>query len=292
MLNIEIKTEKKGKTQTYPAQLPQTWQEYISMGFDAHAALQTMLSFSDIAAKVRLLRTILKLPKRIFNALPDDDIAALILQIESLSLDASPEPIITEFTYNHTLYILPLARFENGSALEFAIADDCFKKATETADETALLELCATLCRPQNPDKAATIIASDRRIALKSRGEVQHRAETFNNLDPSVQVAVFLYFAGVKKYIFDMYGGAIFTQPEPELDLSGNPTTEPTESTPTPEELFGWWGIFMELAENPKNLSSIHAMNFHELCLWLVRKKLQADKMKQLTTTPTFKNEE
>ena len=292
MIKIEVKTEKKGKTQTYTAELPQTWQEYIQRGFDARAALQTMLSYTDIAAKVRLLRTIMKLPTRIFNAIADQDIAALILQIESLSLDASPEPIITEFTHNNTLYILPLAHFENGTALEFAIADDCFKKATENADDTALLELCATLCRPRNPDKAATIIAGDRRIPLKSRGEVQHRAQNFKTLDPSVQVAVFLYFAGVKKYIFDLYGAAIFTQPEPDLDISGNPTTETTETTPTAEELFGWWGIFMELAENPKNLPSIHAMNFHDLCLWLVRKKLQADKMKQLTTTPTFKNEE
>lgn len=281
MIKIEITAYKKGKTATYTVSLPQSWQELTAMGFDPYATLKILLSTPGVSAKVQLLQTLMKLPRRIFNNIADDDMAALVLLLECLTLDASPDPRIVEFTHLDTLYILPLARFENGTALEFAIADDCFKKITSTPDENALLQLCATLCRPQNPDHAQAVIAGDRRIPLKSRGEVLHRAQAFKTLDPSVQVAVFLYFAGVKKYIFDLYGAAIFTRPEEETDLDGNPTA-PADAPQSAEELFGWWGIFMELAENPKNMPAIHHMNFHDLCLWLVRKKIQADKMKNL----------
>jgi hypothetical protein len=214
MLTFNIIIAKKGREKTKQYQLPQSWEEYKNMGLDTLEALQTILTYPNTVAKLKILKNTLKLPKATFNRLSDTDLAAIIAQLDWMTLDATPEPFVTEFIHNETTYILPRSRFENGTALEYAIAEDYFKKITPDNDEVALINLCATLCREKTKDTATAISAGDHRIPLTSRGEVEHRAEAFKTLDPYIQVAVFLYFSGVKKFIFDTYGQAIFAQPE------------------------------------------------------------------------------
>ena len=292
-LIFNINVEKQGKKpKIYPCDLPQSWQEYLAQGHDGRKALEILLIQPETTAKLTILRGILKnVPKAVFFGITDVEITALVAHLNWLQPDASPMPILTEFVHEGIHYHLPKARFENGTALEFALSDDYFKKivqagGTEQA-EKQLLALVATLCREADTNPQAAILKGDIRTPLNSRSEVENRAKQLVKLDQTVQVAVFLYFAGVKKYIADLYGTHIFAPKEEDEDE----TNETQNQTPAANaEPFGWWGVFMELAENPINLPKIHEMNFHTLCIWLMRQKLQADRMKQLFETPKFKN--
>lgn len=273
MLTFNINIEKRGKETIYPRTLPQSWAELVAQKHDAFAILKLLLALPEVEAKVKALKMILNLPKATFLILTDEIIADLVAKLDWLKPDISPIPLFPSFTHDQVCYHLPKANFENGTALEFALADDYFKKAAE-GNEAALINLVATLCRPERTDTQAAITSGDIRTPLNSRSEAEYRGVQLAQLDPSVQVAVFLYFAGCKKYINDLYGGTLFVKNEEEED----PNAETTQSS---GEIFGWWGIFMELAENPINEDKIHQKNFHSLCIWLVRQKIQADKMRQ-----------
>jgi hypothetical protein len=296
MIKVQLTVSKRRRDIIKIIELPETWQEYSGQGFDTMSAIRLLLTLSPTVAKVQILRGILQkqgIPNTLFLAMSDDNIADLVVPLAWMQPDASPIPLFPDFIHKGITYILPTERFENGSALEFALADDFFKKAVEQDDkerQAYLLKLVATLCREEKSDTDAIIASGDRRQVLHSRAEVEHRATKLNALDEAIQVAIFLYFAGVKKYIFDLYGKYIFTIPDE--DESDETNTEETPAANAQAESFGWWGIFMELAQNLIHLDQIHQRNFHELCLWLVRSKMQQDRMRSLITPPTFKDNE
>ena len=278
MLLFNINVNRKGKETDYPRNLPESWAEFIAQKHDALAALKLLLTLPETIAKIKILETILALPKSIFKALPDELVVDLVSKLDWLKPDISPIALLSHFDHQNVRYHLPKDNFQNGTALEFALADDYFKKASE-GDESALLNLIATLCRPERTDKQAAITAGDLREPLNSRSEVEYRAAQLAQLDPSLQVAVYLYFAGCKKYISDLYGSYIFAKnEETEEEIEASQETQAQNAEP-----FGWWGVFMELAQNPINEDRIHQKNFHSLCVWLVRQKHQADKMRQAT---------
>lgn len=285
MLYFRLNITKKGVQSHKDCTLPQSWEEVINNSLDAIGTLRTLLTQKESAAKVKILRGWLNLPKSLFNALPDEVVNSLIATLDWLKPDTLAIPFMPSFEYNKTIYHLPKANFQNGSALEFALSDDFFKKAAESDDSDALIRLTATLCRPSRTDEAAAMQAGDQRVPLVSRSEVEHRAHQLKGLDPTIQTSLFLYFAGVKHYISTLYGKHLFQETdegdeEQETDSSAN------------AEPFGWWGIFMEVAQSPIHLSTIHNMNFHTLCVWLVRNKILADRMRQLVTKPTFKEDD
>jgi hypothetical protein len=285
MFEIELTINKKDKEQIKHIHIPQSWLEYIEQGHDARHALQLLLTQPELKAKLTLLKGILKLPKALFKALEDSDVAAMLSILDWLKPDASPIAIIPEFTHKGITYYAPSHKFENGTALEFALAEEYFKKCVENPDDKALLDLTAVIYLPSPiPDHSSPITQKRKLI---DREGVKHYAQIFQEIDSIIPIAAFLYFAGVKKYIHDTYGAFIFEQPE---ETDETPTTNNQQPT-TNAEPFGWWGIFMELAQNPINIDAIHQMNFHALCVWLVRSKINSDKMKQLFEKPTFKNQ-
>lgn len=288
-----IRFTEKNKTVLYPIVLPESWEEFLQGGNDGIKTLDALLKKPVDTAQTDILRGLLSLPKKVFNQLADEDIALFLSYLAWLRPDASPFPMFPNFTHKGKIYHLPKPKLENARAREFELADSYFNKAVEEKDpktaEKHLIDLVATLCREENPNPESSIERSDVRIPLVSRADVERRAFALDGLSDTVQVAVFLYFMGCKKYISDLYGSHIFAMPEPDdTDTEGVQNEVDTRST----EPFGWTGVFMELAENPVNLPTIYDMNIHTLCVWLMRRKLQNDRIREQTTAPTFKNTE
>jgi hypothetical protein len=290
-------TNSLGKTHTYPVRLPESWTEFLALKHDGRKALDTLINNPVDVAQFILLRGLLKLPKTVFNALPDAKITLFLSHLTWLRPDASPVPMFPKFTYRGKTFHLPKPKLENGRAQEFELADNCFNKILAESDpksaENLLITLVATLCREENPNTEAVIERGDIRLPLVGRSDVSRRSEFLAGLPETVQVAVFLYFAGCKKYIFDLYGNHIFAQNEADdPDTEGDFKNEKEAPDPRTVEPFGWMGVFMELAENPVNLPQIYDMNIHTLCVWLMRKKIQNDRIREQNTPPTFKNSE
>lgn len=285
LLTLRLTVTKKGKETQYVRSLPTSWEEVIQGKYDPIGTLKTLLSQNEAAAKLKILRGWLRLSKVVFKALPNNIIEDITATLDWLKADALTMPLITSFRHKNIQYFLPIANFENGSALEFALSDDYFKKIAESNDPEALLKLVATLCRPAEKDKKTIIQSGDVRVPLVSRPEAEHRALALEGLDDGIQMSVFLYFAGIKKYIGELYGRHLFDQKDDEESENEESDNTPSQNA----EPLGWWGIFMEMAENPINLPKIHATNFHTLCVWLVRNKILGDRMRALVTRPTFK---
>jgi hypothetical protein len=192
-----------------------------------------------------------------------DDQCALYEALAWMALNPSATPAVRSFAHRGIAYHLPEENFRNGRAIEYPLADEFYTKFLETNNESDLLKLTATLCR-----EAKDTIAQegDIRVPLTTRSEIEQRAARMKGLPVEYQMATLLYFSGVKALVHKTYGKVLFEQE--------------TEGEDVPQKkgsLFGWWGIYMDLAENITNLDKVYQMNFHTVCLMLVKKKKDAD---------------
>ena len=284
MTDFNIVIESGRKTKRYALSVPSSWQEYKEKGYDTHFAIGLLTSKPLVVAQTAILFAILQkqgLKTAIIQQLDPYTIAQILAQCQFLKPSMSTTAHIEHFTHRGIVYHFPSPQFGNGTALEFALADEFFLKIGEDAKtaEDALRLLTATLCREDINNETEAIKRGDKRIPLVSRPEVVHRAALFTDLDPVVLTCAFLYFAGCKKYINDNYGTHLFAQKSAED--TENEADEQEEEEAENAEPLGWWGVFMELAGQPTNLDTIHNMNFHTLCLWLVRQKMVTSRMRQ-----------
>jgi hypothetical protein len=267
---ITITVPKKGikKTKEYSRSLYASWSELKSDTGRLLTSLRFILKNNDpITAKVLLLREWLKLPKSVFNALTDEQITALVGLLDWVVLTPDAVPLVEKFEHNGVEYHLPKAKFQNGAALEFPIADDYLKYFTDGSDESLLL-LVATLCREAKFSIQEAAQSGDIRVELHNRTEIQARAEKLKTLPDEIKISVLLYFMGVKAYVSQLYAEHLFQSNEPEGDESQSPT-------PNPQSDLGWWGLYMDVAESRVfgDYEKVLQTNFHTICAFLVKKR-------------------
>src|SRR5690606_26772363 len=144
-------------------------------------------------------------------------------------------------------------------------------------------------CREENPDTAAALRRGDKRTLLNSREEAEARAERLAGLEPYLQFAVLLYFAGLKEYIYKTYKAWLFEDDdddiEEEKDGDEEDDDEPVQREAAPAQPdFGWWGIYQEAAEAGLfgRLDQVYQASFHDVAMWLVRQRIKADETRRL----------
>lgn len=176
------------------------------------------------------------------------------------------------------IYHLPKGKIENWSCFEFYAADGYYNEFQENLEPFDLNRLVATLAREEDEDKKAAIERDDIRIPLKSRTEIELRAQKMHSLDPALKLYVLYFFSGCKKWLFETFGEILFEQPDTDED--GN-VIEGSESDGNP---LGWLGLFQKAAETNVfgTLDDVlYKTKFLDFCTWLVAKKLEHDKMMQ-----------
>lgn len=232
-----------------------------------------LLSAPEHVAQVAALREILRLPKAAFLGLDAMDIQAMLDAMPWLRMAESAEPILAEFRHRGQMYYAPKSHGLNLVGLEYPIADEAFNQYLASGKKDDLNLLVGTLYREPNPNSEAAISRGDVRIPLLSRWEAEARAIRIAGVDDTVKIAALLYFAGVKKYVHQAYGQHLFEQPEE--DEEGNPIPATTPS-------LGWWGVYFNLAtDGPfgRNVEEVYQTSFHDICLYLVERKRQQDKI-------------
>lgn len=207
--------------------------------------------------------------------LPADDLICLTGQLKWATLQPSAEPIVEKFTHCGVTYFFPKKDFANGAAIEYPIADDFYKKYSESeteADRVKFLTLLvATICREENPDHAQKITRGDERIPLNSIDEAKHRAVALENVQVGVLIAAKLYFEGVKLLVFQTYGEWLF------------PKGEKNEAEEDNRTEMGWWTAFLDVAASGPfgNLEKVYQTRFHVVALWMSRNQKRRNDLQQ-----------
>lgn len=201
------------------------------------------------------MRRLTGLSRREWRQLSEEQLATLALGLDWLELRACARPLRESLRRGLTSYYLPAEKFADGTAVEFAMADECFQQFLD-GDEDAPLRLLAVIARPHRRGK---------RIPVTDWDEVDHRLRRFRGLPPEWTLQAVMYWAGVKEYVHATYGEWLFRQPDDD---------EQEDHTPTGPN-FGWWGILMNIAEGGPfgSLEKVHQRNFHEVCIYLVQKE-------------------
>jgi hypothetical protein len=231
--------------------------------------LRQLVGLDGEAGKVAALKTILDLPERYWRMLTPGHVADLLDAMPWLDLKPSAIAPVEDFEHDGVRYFFPADNFENGTCLEYPIADEYITAFAVDGDAAALRKLTATLCREAEPDSAAALRRGDARVKLHSRAEVEARAARLETLPIEWQMCALFYFVGVKTLIHRMYGAWLFKQPETDDD--GNPVEEAAQS-----DGLGWWGLYMDSAAGDvQKLDAIEQSNFHTFCLMEVRRRKQ-----------------
>jgi hypothetical protein len=185
------------------------------------------------AATVEILRGVLDVPKTEFLGMSDVDIAAMSERLEWLFEPPSATPIVESFTHKDTNYFLLKPDFDNGTAFEFALADEYYNEwATNRDDADALILMVAALVRAHAPN-APTL---DKEV-------VEKRAVLLADLPVEIIIAVLRYFEAVKKDVHEIgQQVGLFDPPKEE-----NEAESETDTTIH----FGWWTAFRSIAKQP-----------------------------------------
>lgn len=199
-------------------------------------------------------------------------IATLAQGLSWLQVSPVAKPILQQFYYRGHYYEFPSAKMEDGTAIEFAMADDFFSEYHD-GNDLALFNLLGTLARPTKGGK---------RIPIHSRDEAIKRGDLFQKIPAEILVAAWMYWAGIKEAVHDMYGDWLFKTPEkpnPSDDEDDTNDLPDTDAAAGPN--FKWWGVYMDIAESGVfgDIRAVHQSNFHELCIFLVKKEAERRKM-------------
>ena len=229
-------------------------------------SLQQLLAGDELPAKVRILKAMLGLPKGIFEALDNEQVSVMVAQLDWMTLQPSPVPILESFTHHGIEYHLPRPNFEDGCAIEFPVADRFLEEYAATNDERELLKLVATLARP---------LEHGQRAKLLNRHEAETRAEMLRGLPLEISIAVMLYFVGVKEFVSKSYDKWLFGSDDDD-------DNDEFEDADAPK--FGWWGAYLGIAENGAfgNYEQVLQTNFHRIAMFLIEKKKENNRHKRM----------
>lgn len=259
----------------FVVQIPERWEELPprrrrkwwawSVSLQRPAALQRMLE--SIGPKVML------------RALPPDQLAPLHQAIKWAAAEPQCATVpLHEVRHGGASLLMPRPNGENMTCFEFAISDHLYEQYLLKQDDKDLHTLTYCLFRERDSDSAAADARSDDRLPLRSEREAARRIERLGPPSLEMQVQALLYFGGLKNYIRATYGSWIFEEPDDDED----DTKEKPESQ---EPNFGWWGIFQSVAEGGAfgDLERVYQTGLHDVCVYLVRKRVEANRVQQFT---------
>lgn len=252
----------------------------------------------EMRAMRDVLRRILHLPRRAFKAIGSEELATMLSVISWMSpAPQCADMVLTSFRHRCRRYYLPKANFENGTCLEFAMADDLYNRFRETKNPEDLLLLVATLCREKNPDAAAALAIGDVRIPLTDRDQAEARARRLGQVPAEIVLAVLYYFVGVKLLIKETYHDLFDEAPEP-VDEDGEDAPQPIEyeGAGAGGPRFGWWSTFIQVAKTGilGDYNTLLQRRMHLLCITLLEQHDEAEKLKrhQERTRNKFTNDD
>lgn len=233
--------------------LPMNWGE-IPPG-SLFFVVKTLVENPDfIKARVKILRKLLNISKVIFFNISNEQMLDLIECLSWMDLNTNTRLIFKEYKIKNKKYRLPDNDFEQGTAFQYALADDYYRKFHETKSDKYMHYLISTLLYEKEPEI--------------SKEKIEERASIFWNLNAVDKVVIMAYFGAVKEMIYEKFKSYLFTTGD---EGQGSRID------------FGWWGRYMDIAESGVfgNLNGVYRARFFDIVVYLIQKKEQHEAMKE-----------
>jgi len=200
---------------------------------------------------------------------------------EELSVPVVSEVVVRGWIHER-VFAMPSEKLGNATCFEFWVADEYYSKFMESRQDADLDLLIATLLREKDQDKAAMMRREDDRVVLRSRREIEARAQRLKKLDATQKAYILYFFSNCKKWIYHQFGQFIFEDTE-DGDRDGG------EGNP-----LGWYGLFQSVAQMGVfgTLDNIlFNTKFLDFCTFMVAKRLEDDRLKREQELMRTKNE-
>ncbi len=238
-----------------------------------------------------MMRDILQaMPRKMRRLLSPLDFAALARIMDWTQATPQCEQVpVPHGTHRGIMYHFPTPKGANTTCLEYAIADEYYKEFV-AGDAEALPLLAATLWREEDKDAAAALRRGDRRVRLYDKAEIEARARLLRDMPEDLQLQALTFFGGLKQYVHRVYGKWIFEEQEEDEDDDTQGAEKPGRG---PD--FGWWGILQQVAEARVfgNVQEVYQASLHEVCVFLVRKRIEQENIRsQAPAMPRREEEE
>lgn len=273
-------------THTWTRNIPERWADIPNR----RRRLYYRLAMRGEVGQIQIIAHLLRLPRWVMQALTAAkmrELKALIAWMEPRpDCEVAPWPYLE---YRGRTWHLPRTMGESLTCIEYPLADEYYLRFVQDGDDTGLLLLVATLVREDSNDHARTLREDDARVPLHSRAEVIARAQVLRHLPLEYQMSVLMWFAGMKAYVHRVYGAHLF-EPTDEEDETTEAQEEKEEDFLEEKEEkeedsgdgFGWWGVLQDVAEAGLfgTMKQVYQANFHEVCMWLVRKRMAERQMR------------
>jgi hypothetical protein len=242
------------------------------------------------AVQLRILRDLM--PWRWRRHLNTQARSAIVTHLEWVMPQPDAESIPLESFYHRgTRYHFPTAKGPNVSCVEFALADDYYKAFAE-GDTDSLLRVSACLWREEDQDERGRLMRGDARVLLHSQAEVEARVLALEGAPKEVHIQALMWWVGMKMLVNKMYGRWLFDNDDEDEDEDELP--EAAASKPSKGPNFGWWGIFLDVAETGVfgPLEKVYQTSIHDICIFLVKKRAEANQSPESPTNKTSQEEE
>ena len=275
MLKIKIEITKRywfiKTNKTVERDIWESWQEVPAE--HRSTLINYVLQYPDYADLYALrLMLDIKTDFLVLDLIAPDELAALRSRLDWIKIVPDATPLIDAFEHNGKGYRFIKANFENGKAIEYALIDRYYKSFLDTKSETELINLVAVVCREITNDDLTKFV--------KNTDEVEQRAKALTDVPTAIIVAVLAYVEGIRKLIHDVYAEYLFSEPLTEeqiqnlKDMGQQPEEDP----------LGWYSLYMTMAGNAANLTTVEQMDFHTLCAMRV-KDIKEQRKQQKTHT-------
>lgn len=264
--------------------LPQSWEQAIPLMKGRkflNAWSKFVLNGDMVAAHVTFVHKILDGYYKYASAL---DIDEILMSMPWMSMHIHDQDIIGNPLLDK-LWIPGLgmchwckAHGENMSLREFIFLDD-FLGHHADEDPLAPYHMLATICRQKNPDKESAIKREDIRIPLVSRDQVKAFAKVMKRYDDAWILRPQIRFATAAALLFTLYMKKFVNE---RYIARLNQGTDPNDNNNQLD--FGWHTIAQQIAESGVfgNIDDVYDYNIHDLCIYLINKKQESDRIKSL----------
>jgi len=156
-----------------------------------------------------------------------------------------------------------------------------------------LLRLSACLWREEDYNEKEALKRGDERVPLHSKEEVEARVIRMATVPTEVLLQALTWWIGMKMLINGMYGAWLFEQDE-EDEEDEPASAEATAGKAGKGPNFGWWGIFLDVAESGVfgPLAQVYQTSIHDVCIFLVKKRAEANQAPEPSTPSTPQDED
>jgi|GEM_PF-3828678 len=269
-MNIEITVQKNKKATTYQRSIPGGWNDIDSLE-KRLLYFKKCVTLEKEIAQIEILKDILELPKSLFLSLSATDLVQIAEQIAFMFEKVSSLPITDRFDWASRTWYMPKKSFDNGTAFEFAFADEFYTEFAQNPDDVeAVIICCAALLRaePKKPNL--------------NREEILENAELLLDLPIEFLAIVIHYFEALKI----------------NINQSGKDAELFKENIPQEGEIninvgnqinFGWWTTYRSIAKLGVfgNFAAVCASNFWDVFKFCIEEKQRTDEQERIMKSYT-----